>query len=342
MKNINKYRTKLIPYFSYVLLCMLFIIPFSETEAQSKQKKKQTYLDSLVSQKYKISMNEVDSMIMNETEIIDKIFLEEQTLSFPSPVWYGHNFSDSRVRVQNISLDSLPDEISITLIKKETEFCFPVKNSITSSYGWRERWNRPHRGIDICLKTGDPVQCCFDGIVRIARSMGAYGNLIVVRHYNGLETVYGHLSQIKVKPRQVVKAGTVLGLGGSTGRSTGPHLHFEVRFQYEAFDPEWILDFNNYALRTRKLYLDKTYFGITKPKNKREYASYKADKSIIQEEEYKNNVKKIEYREPRFHVAKKGDTWAKLSEKYQVSIRRLKRLNEPYENIIPGARVRVH
>jgi murein DD-endopeptidase MepM/ murein hydrolase activator NlpD len=105
---------------------------------------------------------------------------------------------------------------------------------------------------------------------------------VVLRHANGLETLYGHLSKINVTPMQEVAAGEVIGLGGSTGNSTGPHLHFECRFLYQTFDPEWILDFEKFGLRTRRLHLDKSYFGITKPRHG-ETQDYKADGSTIRE-----------------------------------------------------------
>ena len=231
-------------------------------------------------------------------------------------------------------MDSLPDEITIRLLKDNERFCFPVKNIITSPYGWR--WERPHRGVDIRLRTGEPVHCAFNGVVRIARPMGAYGNLVVVRHYNGLETVYGHLSKINVKPMQVVAAGQVLGLGGSTGRSTGPHLHFEVRFQYEPFDPEWILDFSNYTLRTRKLYLDKTYFGIRKP-SKGESLVYKADKSIVPEDlsPAKRSGK------PVYATMKKGETLDDLAKRNYTTAAKLRELNPDISKFKAGVRVRV-
>ena len=119
-------------------------------------------------------------------------------------------------------------------------------------------------------------------MVRVASRMGGYGNCVVIRHPNGLETLYGHLSKINVQPNQPVAAGEVIGLGGSTGNSTGPHLHFECRFLYQTFDPEWILDFSNYSLRTRHLHLDKSYFGIRQPR-KGQNLDYKADESIIKE-----------------------------------------------------------
>ena len=196
------------------------------------------------------------------------------------PMWYDA-FPQNRVNpMGRTRVDMMPDEININLIHDTSEFCFPVRKVKTSNYGWR--WERGHHGVDIGLKTGEPIHCAFGGVVRVAARMGGYGNCIVVRHPNGLETLYGHLSRIDVKPHQEVKAGQVIGLGGSTGNSTGPHLHFEVRFLYQPFDPEWILDFDTYKLRTRRLHLDKSYFGIRKPQ-KGQSLEYKADGSIIKE-----------------------------------------------------------
>ena len=277
--------------------------------------------------------NIIDTALASGDELIDVMY--NATLPSPSALWYGRNLSGSHVRLVNLSMDSLPDEISINLLKTGEKFCFPVKNIITSPYGWR--WNRPHRGVDIRLKMGEPVRCAFNGVVRIARPMGAYGNLVVVRHYNGLETVYGHLSKINVKPMQVVAAGQTLGLGGSTGRSTGPHLHFEVRFQYEPFDPEWILDFSNYSLRTRRLYLDKTYFGIRKPRSG-EALVYKADKSIIPEEQAKP---KPGTGKPVYASLKKGESIESFAKRNYTSVDKVRELNPDMKKPKSGTRLRV-
>ena len=196
------------------------------------------------------------------------------------PLWYDA-FPQNRVNpLGRTLLDQLPDEINLLLIRDSADFCFPVRNAKTSNYGWR--WHRGHHGVDIRLTTGDPVHSAFAGIVRVAARMGGYGNCVVVRHPNGLETLYGHLSKINVRPGQQVAAGDIIGLGGSTGNSTGPHLHFECRFLYQTFDPEWILDFATFSLRTRRLHLDKSYFGIRQPRNGQSL-DYKADHSIIRE-----------------------------------------------------------
>lgn len=196
------------------------------------------------------------------------------------PMWYDA-FPHNRVNpMGRTKLDMLPDEINLLLIRDSADFCFPAKGVKSSPYGWR--WHRGHHGVDIALRTGEPIYAAFGGTVRIASRMGGYGNCVVIRHSNGLETLYGHLSKIHVHANQQVEAGEVIGLGGNTGNSTGPHLHFECRFLYQTFDPEWILDFKSQTLRTRRLHLDKSYFGIRQPR-KGESLDYKADGSIIRE-----------------------------------------------------------
>lgn len=258
----------------------------------------------------------------------------KERAQLPAVLWYGNNMSDAKVRLKEMPLDSLPDEINIRLLRKGEQFVFPVKCQKSSPYGWR--WERPHRGVDIALKTGEPIHCVFDGVVRIAKPMGGYGNLVVVRHYNGLETVYGHLSKINVKPRQELKAGDVLGLGGSTGHSTGPHLHFEVRFQYETFDPEWLLDFSNYSLRTQRLHLDKSYFGIKKPRGRKgESIAYKADKSFIKEQE-RRGPKEM------YYVIKSGDSLVEIAHRYSTTVEKIRMLNDGLpKKPKPGTKIRV-
>lgn len=270
----------------------------------------------------------IDSTLLKGDELINIIY--DSCTPNCARLWYGNHFSANRVREYTLPWDSLPDEINIKLVQKAEDFCFPVKNIITSPYGWR--WERPHRGVDIRLNVGCPVHAAFAGIVRIARPMGAYGNLVVIRHYNGLETVYGHLSKINVKPQQNVNAGDVIGLGGSTGHSTGPHLHFEVRFQYETFDPEWILNFSDYTLRTRKLHLDKTYFGVTKP-HKHEQISYKADQSFIKET--------AEPPKERYYTVQKDDYLELIAMKFGITVQKLKELNPDIKKAKKGMRLRV-
>lgn len=249
-------------------------------------------------------------------------------------LFYNDGLDGSRVRLRDLAFDSLPDEVILKLVKDSSDFCFPMRNNITSPYGWRAKWNRPHRGVDILLRTGDPVKACFPGVVRIARNLGGYGNCVVIRHENGLETLYGHMSKILVKPRQIVKAGDIIGLGGSTGHSTGPHLHFEARFQYEPFDPEWLLDFKTFKLRTRRLHLDKTYFGISRPKGNKS-PIFKADKSIIKETTPRERPREV------YHTVRTGDTYERLAITYNTTSQSIKKLNPDIKKLKVGMKIRV-
>ncbi|MCD8317362.1 MAG: peptidoglycan DD-metalloendopeptidase family protein [Paraprevotella sp.] len=135
----------------------------------------------------------------------------------------------------------LPEEYKIDL----RHFCMPTPSRrITSNYGYRASFRRQHKGLDIKVYIGDTIRAAFSGKVRIVDYEGkGYGNYVVIRHPNGLETIYGHLSKHLVRENQVVKAGGPIGLGGNTGRSTGSHLHFETRFLGQAIDPSEMFDF---------------------------------------------------------------------------------------------------
>ena len=133
----------------------------------------------------------------------------------------------------------IPDTYTIDL----TGFCMPTPSTkITSPFG--PRWRRMHNGLDLKVNIGDTIVAAFDGKVRIVKyERRGYGKYVVIRHDNGLETIYGHLSKQLVEENQLVKAGEVIGLGGNTGRSTGSHLHFETRFLGIAINPIYMFDF---------------------------------------------------------------------------------------------------
>ncbi|MEI6747835.1 MAG: M23 family metallopeptidase [Bacteroidota bacterium] len=143
-----------------------------------------------------------------------------------------------------------------------SSFVFPYKGKLLSPFGYRGR--HFHAGVDIKLNHGDTVVCAFDGKVRMAKYYHGYGNAVVVRHSNGLETLYGHLSKIKVKVNQEVKAGELIGLGGRTGRASTDHLHFETRYQGTPFNPKQFIDIDNYALYKDTLLITNRTFGRAK------------------------------------------------------------------------------
>ena len=188
----------------------------------------------------------------------------------------------------------LPDSFKIDL----RDFCMPTPSRrITSNYGYRKAYRRVHRGLDIKVYTGDTIVSAFDGKVRIVRyDAGGYGKYVVIRHPNGLETIYGHLSKQLVKPDQLVKAGEPIGLGGNTGRSTGSHLHFETRFLGIAIDPALMFNFEKQDI------VADTY---TFEKNKKG----KAGKGDL------------------FYKVKKGDTLSRIAARQGVSVTQLCRLN---------------
>ena len=151
----------------------------------------------------------------------------------------------------------VPDQYLIDV----TGYAMPVPGYVTSNYGYRPKFGRTHKGIDLKLNSNDTVVAAFEGKVRVVSYEGkGYGKYIIIRHPNGLETVYGHLNKHLVKEDQIVKAGQPIGLGGSTGRSTGPHLHFETRFMGYPINPAAIFDFANQCTHTDEYtFSKKTY-----------------------------------------------------------------------------------
>lgn len=150
-------------------------------------------------------------------------------------------------RVNPFKENEVPDKYVINV----TGYVMPVMGQVTSNYGFRPKFGRMHRGVDLHLKMNDTVVAAFEGKVRVVNYEGkGYGNYVIIRHPNGLETVYGHLNKHLVKENQIVRAGQPIGLGGSTGRSTGPHLHFETRFMGYAINPAAIFDFANHTTHT--------------------------------------------------------------------------------------------
>ncbi len=197
-------------------------------------------------------------------------FEEHETL-YPADAIYSSVWDNSTINpYHNVNL---PDSFKITF----TNFEPPVDSKVTSEYG--ARWGKIHTGIDLRLKTGTPVRAAFDGQVRIGHkfSKGGYGWFIVIRHPNGLETLYGHLKRSLVKNNQIVHAGEVIGLGGSTGHSTGPHLHFEVRFLGAPMNPRNIIDFQDMVLKSDDYYVDKhsSYREMNKFNHKYEFAPHR-------------------------------------------------------------------
>ena len=162
----------------------------------------------------------------------------------------------NHIRVNTPGLFNEPKSFSIHLDSiKENEYCFPLPGGkVISAYGAR----RGHSGTDIKTKANDAIRCAFDGIVRIAKTYAAYGNVVVVRHDNGLESIYSHNSRNLVKSGDIVKAGDAVGLTGRTGRATTEHLHLEFRIDGQHFNPNLIFDMKGRTLRKTEIVCAKT------------------------------------------------------------------------------------
>lgn len=160
-------------------------------------------------------------------------------------------------RVNPFKDGDVPDQYVIDV----RDYVMPVPGQVTSGYGYRPRFGRTHKGVDLHLRSNDTVVAAFEGKVRVVNyEAKGYGNYVIIRHPNGLETVYGHLNKQLVKEDQIVRAGEPIGLGGSTGRSTGPHLHFETRFMGYPINPMAIFDFVNHCTHTDQYtFSKKTY-----------------------------------------------------------------------------------
>ncbi len=183
---------------------------------------------------------------------------------------------------------------------------------VTSNFGFR--WGRWHTGTDIDLETGDPIYSTYDGLVRIVGFDGSgYGRFVMVRHYNGLETLYGHMSKPLVESGQIVKAGEILGLGGSTGRSSGSHLHYENRYEGNPFDTKYVFDWDNHQLRSDHFVLTSSVWDYRR--------GGRPSKNEFEESEKPAYVRTLLYR------VKSGETLSSIAGRHGTTASALARKN---------------
>lgn len=235
-------------------------------------------------------------MIMPDSLPVHNILLNEAYI-VPAMEMYP-DWENTRVHYTA----ELPDSFRIDL----TGFVMPTESrKITDIFGYRPRRRRMHSGLDIKVQTGDTIYAAFDGKVRITSyQRRGYGHYVVIRHNNGIETLYAHLSKKLVTEDQNVKAGDPIGLGGNTGRSTGSHLHFETILLGKCIDPALLFDFKN-----------QTTTGNS-------YVYRKPGSKYIE-----NGKVKYAGPEPKYHKVKKGDTIERIARKHGVSQRTIMKLN---------------
>lgn len=256
--------------------------------------------------------------------------------------FFTTNWDNKNMDPFHVEYASLPERTTLWLVDDTAQFCCPYTTKVYSKFGYRHR--RRHQGCDLPLKKGDPIRVAFDGMVRIAKYTSGYGNLIVVRHANGLETFYGHLSRMDVKEGDWVSSGDIIGLGGSTGRSTGPHLHFETRYQGYAFDPEWLIDFEKGVLRSGVFTLKKKYLSANS-KYVPESEDEEEEILLAEDAEREAAAKKAAAEAAKqYHTVKSGDTLGALARKYHTTVRQLCAWNGIKETTVLqlGKKLRVH
>lgn len=251
-----------------------------------------------------------------------------------------------------VTTDKLPESIPIQLIDSITGHHYPYKGYMSSKYGPRN--GRSHQGVDLPLKTGDPVYAAFDGKVRYsAFSSSGYGNLVIIRHDNGLETYYAHLSERLVSANDRVVAGQQIGKGGSTGRSSGPHLHFEARYKGQSFDPERLFDFKTGELRNSELLLKRRHFSIHAKFEQNFTEEEEAAKQAAAEKAATAPKKPTSTKSStsttttttttQYHTVVEGDTFGSLAKKYNTTSDAIQKLNPDVEptKIRIGQKIRV-
>ena len=262
-------------------------------------------MDKRVSELMADRVNIRKNMELKELATLSEIEMEEkENLMFPADELYGSNWENRWVDpFRGTAKVNFPDSFAIDC----SSFVYPIAIDsmarITSKYGPRRR--RMHKGIDLKVLKGDTIRAAFNGKVRIkAFERRGYGYYVVLRHPNGLETIYGHLSKILVEENQIVRAGETIGLGGNTGRSTGSHLHFETRFLGQAINPAEIIDFENGVPHQ-----DTYVFHNIKINGRRSNIYTSSSDRMV------------------YHRVKSGDTLGKIARIYGTGVNELCRLN---------------
>ena len=277
-------------------------------------------------------LKQLDTLALQST-------IERENLEMPS----SHLYADFDVRTTHYKGSALPETYRIDL----RNYCMPTPSRvITSQFG--PRWGRQHRGLDIKVYIGDTIRAAWSGKVRIVKYEGkGYGNYVVIRHANGLETYYAHLSKHLVRENQTVRAGEPIGLGGNTGRSTGSHLHFETRLCGVALNPAIFFDF-------RKQDITGDFYTFHRSTMERESARATAARGLKQnsytkEEVYggrsnhnqnqsNNTTAQRTESTPapapvvrstgfKYHTVREGDTVQSLARRYNMSVEDFSRLN---------------
>ncbi len=235
-----------------------------------------------------------DVLVVNHINL----FVDSIKCTLPDSVSHYDWITDD-IHFRKFDFSKIKDTLHLVLTDSNQQFTHPFKGQITSEFGKRS-W-RYHYGIDIDLNKGDSVRVAFTGKVRVSTYSKTYGHVVVVRHPNGLETLYAHLSKRLVEADSVITSGTIIGLGGNTGHSYGSHLHFEVRYFDEPLDPRDVIAFEDFTTHSDTLAISQCNFR------------------------YKDELKVMGA--IKYHRVKSGNTLGHIAVKYGTSVTTLCRLN---------------
>lgn len=274
--------------------------------------------------------------VENTTKYLEELFNEEEEPEFDI---YTEGWESKHV---NCYTDAVVPQTAVIDV---SHFAMPHPGYITSPYGYRRRFRRMHKGVDLKLNVGDTVRAAFDGRVRIKNfERRGYGNYIVLRHTNDLETVYGHLSEFLIEDGQYVRAGEPIALGGNTGHSTGPHLHFETRYMGYAINPCAIFDFANQTTHTDTYTFDKrtyqnarNFSPAANSEYAKEYLKKNPNKPYVRSSSSSSRGGASTYR------VRKGDSLSKIASRNGTTVAKLCRLNGLSTNskLRPGQRLKL-
>lgn len=249
----------------------------------------------------------------------------KETYQIPAYNLYGQLWDTEHLRSKQFAIPFSDGQLKIIMVESyNTPFVFPCRGEKLLDYGRQK--NLFHPGTDFTLPADAPIFACFDGVVRIAKIYGEYNKMVVVRHYNGLETVYANLGQIYVKTGQIIKAGHIVGLAGNVGRGSLAFFHFEIRFINETFDPALLLNFEERTLGGNILTLNPEDFNI-KPIPQKKEPIYIQNNNTVDSDSVKTfHIASPVYR-PTYHIVQKGETLYKIAKIYNISVEELMKLN---------------
>ena len=258
---------------------------------------KNLFVSEELSGTIKLFENGLPTFTPFDKEVTDKHFDQiKSRMNADTMRIFNENWSSTKLYpYKKIDLSIMEDTL-IFRFKTSSFYCTPTDH-LYSAFGPRR--GRQHKGIDTDLNIGDTLRTVFDGKIRYANYVSGFGNLVIIRHYNGLETYYAHQSKILVEPGDLLSAGDVIGLGGETGNALGPHLHFEIRYMDNAFDPEKVIDLENQCLKVTELQLTKKDFEWKK-----------------------------QWRERKYHKVKSGNTLGYIAITYNTSVKKILKINK--------------